>query len=121
MYVIPKKVTIKDLFFNYASLALLTLMFLNIYRLFLMAIPDKVSLILSILKLLFAEPVLLRLLILILLLIYGMLSFLLSHLVISLVHNLLNSLFIKPCSPLWLKELCHEIQPNKEITKWPLN
>ena len=41
-------------------------MFLNIHRLFLMAIPDKVSLILSILKLLFAEPVLLRLLILIL-------------------------------------------------------
>ena len=46
-------------------------MFLNIHRLFLMAIPDKVSLILSILKLIFAEPVLLRLLILILLLIYG--------------------------------------------------
>ena len=79
-------------------------MFLNIHRLFLMAIPDKVSLILSILKLIFAEPVLLRLLILILLLIYGTLSILLSHLVVSLalVHNLLNSLFIKPCSPLWL-------------------
>ena len=77
-------------------------MFLNIRRLLLMAIPDKVSLILSILKLLFAEPVLLRLLILILLLIYGILSVLLSHLVVSLVHNLLNSLFIKPCSPLWL-------------------
>ena len=42
-------------------------MFLNIRRLFLMAVPDKVSLILSILKLLFAEPVLLRLPILILL------------------------------------------------------
>ena len=83
-------------------LALLTLMFLNIHRLFLMAIPDKVSLILSILKILFAEPVLLRLLILILFLIYGILSVLLSHLVVSLVHNLLNSLFIKPCSPLWL-------------------
>ena len=69
-------------------------MFLNIHRLFLMAIPDKVSLILSILKLIFAEPVLLRLLILILLLIYGILSVLLSHLVVSLVHN--------PCSPLWL-------------------
>ena len=40
-----------------ASLALLTLMFLNIHRLFLMAVPDKV--ILSIFKLLFAEPVLL--------------------------------------------------------------
>ena len=39
-----------------ASLALLTLMFLNIHRLFLMAVPDKV--IFSILKLLFAEPVL---------------------------------------------------------------
>ena len=77
-------------------------MFLNIRRLLLMAIPDKVSLILSILKLLFAEPVLLRLLILILLLIYGILSVLLSHLVVSLVHNLLSSFFIKPCSPLWL-------------------
>ena len=40
-----------------ASLALLTLMFLNTHRLFLMAVPDKV--ILSIFKLLFAEPVLL--------------------------------------------------------------
>ena len=38
-------------------MALLTLMFLNIHRLFLMAGPDKV--ILSIFKLLFAEPVLL--------------------------------------------------------------
>ena len=27
---------------------------------------------------------------------------LLSHLVVSPVHNLLNSFFIKPCSPLWL-------------------
>ena len=63
-------------------MALLTLMFLNIHRLFLMAIPDKVkiSLILAILKLFFAEPVLLRLPILILLLIYGILSVLLSHL-----------------------------------------
>ena len=34
--------------------------------------------------------------------IYGILSVLLSHLVVSLVHNLLNILFIKPCSPLWL-------------------
>ena len=106
MYVFPKKVTILRIYSlttcTNASLALLTLMFLNIHRLFLMAIPDKVSLILSILNLLFAEPVLLRLLILILLLIYGILSVLLSHLVVSLVHSLLNSLFIKPCSPLWL-------------------
>ena len=58
-------------------MALLTLMFLNIHRLFLMAIPDKVSLILAILKLFFAEPVLLRLPILMLLLIYGILSVLL--------------------------------------------
>ena len=43
-----------------------------------MAIPEKVSLILSILKVLFAEPVLLRLLILILLLSYGILSVLLK-------------------------------------------
>ena len=63
-------------------------MFLNIHRLFLISIPDKVSLILSILNLLFAEPVLLRLLISVLLLIiYGILSVLLSHLVVSLVHN----------------------------------
>ena len=106
MYVFPKKVTILRIYSlttcTNASLALLTLMFLNIHRLFLMAIPDKVSLILSVLNLLFAEPVLLRLLILILLLMYGILSVLLSHLVVSLVHNLLNSLFIKPCSPLWL-------------------
>ena len=46
-------------------------MFLNIRRLFLMAIPDKVSLIISILKLLFAAPALLRLAVLILLLSYG--------------------------------------------------
>ena len=67
-----------------------------------MAVPEKVSLILSVLKVLFAEPVLLRFLILILLLSYGILSVLLSHLVVSLVHNLLSSFFIKPSSPLWL-------------------
>ena len=43
---------------------------------------------------------------------YGILSALLSHLVVSLVHNLLSSLFIKPCSPLWVipmrwKDLAH--------------
>ena len=84
------------------SLALWTSMFLNIHRLLLMAIPEKVSLILSILKLLFAKPVLLRLPILIFLLSSGILFVLLSHLVVSLVYNLLSSLFIKPCSPLWL-------------------
>ena len=83
-----------------ASLVLLTLMFLNIHRLFLTAVPDKV--ILSILKLLFAEPVTLRLPILILLLSYGILLVHLSPLVVSLLRNLLSSLFIKPCSPLWL-------------------
>ena len=53
------------------SLALLTLLFLNIHRLFLTAVPDKV--ILSILKLLFVEAVLLRFPILIVLLSYGIL------------------------------------------------
>ena len=83
-------------------MALRTSMFLNIHRLLLMAIPEKVSLVLSILKLLFAKPVLLRLPILIFLLSYGILFVLLSHLVVSLVYNLLSSLFRKPCSPLWL-------------------
>ena len=49
-----------------ASLVLLTLMFLNIHRLFLTAVPDKV--ILSILKVIFAEPVLVRFPVLIVLL-----------------------------------------------------
>ena len=75
-------------------------MFLNIHRLFLTAVQDKV--ILSILKLLFAEPVLLRLPILIVLLSYGILFVHLSPLVVLLVSNLLSSLFIKLCSPLWL-------------------
>ena len=75
-------------------------MFLNIHRLFLTAEPDKV--ILSILKFLFAEPVLLRLPILIVLLSYGILFVHLSPLVVLLVSNLLSSLFIKLCSPLWL-------------------
>ena len=51
---------LKDLVFYYkinVSLALLTLMFLNIHRLFFTAVLDK--LILTILKLLFVEPVLL--------------------------------------------------------------
>ena len=75
-------------------------MFLNIHRLFLTAVQDKV--ILSILTLLFAEPVLLRLPILIVLLSYGILFVHLSPLVVLLVSNLLSSLFIKLCSPLWL-------------------
>ena len=54
------------------------------------------------LKLLFAEPVLLRLPILIVLLSYGILFVHLSPLVVSPVRNLLSSLFIKLCSPLWL-------------------
>ena len=58
--------------------------------------------ILSTLKLLFAQPVLLRLPILILLLSYGILFIHSSPLVVSLVRNLLSSLFIKLCSPLWL-------------------
>ena len=58
--------------------------------------------ILSTLKLLFAQPVLLRLPILILLLSYGILFVHSSPLVVSLVCNLLSSLFIKLCSPLWL-------------------
>ena len=53
------------------SLALLTLLYLYIHRLFFTALPDKV--ILSILKLLFAEPVPLRFPILIVLLSYGIL------------------------------------------------
>ena len=60
------------------------------------------SIILSILKPVFAEPVLLRLPILIVLLSYRILFVHLSPLVVSLVHNLLSSLFIKLCSPLWL-------------------
>ena len=68
-------------------------MFLNIHRLFLTAVQDKV--ILSILKLLFEEPVTLRLPILIVLLSYGILLVHLSPLVVSLVRNLLSSLFIK--------------------------
>ena len=84
------------------SLTLLTLK--NVLEhtslLFLTAVPDKV--ILSILKLLFAEPVLLRLPILIVLLSYGILFVHLSPLVVLLVSNLLSSLFIKLCSPLWL-------------------
>ena len=75
-------------------------MFLNIHRLFLTAVPEKV--ILSILKLLFAEPVLLRLPILIVLLSYRILFVHLSPLVVLLVSNLLSSLFIRLCSPLWL-------------------
>ena len=75
-------------------------MFLNIHRLFPTAVQDKA--ILSILKLLFAEPVLLRLPILIVLLSYGILFVHLSLLVVLLVSNLLSSLFIKLCSPLWL-------------------
>ena len=75
-------------------------MFLNIHPLFLTAVQDKI--ILSILKLLFAEPVLLRLPILIVLLSYGILFVHLSPLVALLVSNLLSSLFIKLCSPLWL-------------------
>ena len=75
-------------------------MFLNIHRLFLTDKPDKV--ILSILKVLFAEPVLLRLPILIVLLSYGILFVHLSPLVVLLVSNLLSSLFIKLCSPVWL-------------------
>ena len=75
-------------------------MFLNIHRLFLTAVPDKV--VLSILKLLFADPVLLRLPILIVLISYKILFVHLSPLVVSLVSNLLSSLFIKLCSPLWL-------------------
>ena len=60
------------------------------------------STILSILKLVFAEPVLLRLPIFIVLLSYGILFAHLSPLVVSVVRNLLSSLFIKLCSPLWL-------------------
>ena len=77
-------------------------MFLNIPRLFLTAVPDKVSLILSILKLLFAEPLLLGPPILIVLQSYGILFVHLSPLLFSLVRLLLSSLFIKLCSPLWL-------------------
>ena len=77
-------------------------MFMNVHRLCLTAQPDKV--ILSILILLFAEPVLLRFPILIVLPNYGILSVLLSQLVVSLVYNLLSSLYIKLCSPLWLTE-----------------
>ena len=77
-------------------------MFLNIHRLFLMAVPDKV--ILSIFKLLFAEPVLLieaSFLIVLSLLSYGIESVLLRHLVVSLVYNFLSIFFfIKLCSPL---------------------
>ena len=58
--------------------------------------------ILSTLKPLFAQPVLLRLPIFILLLSYGILFVHLSPLVVSLVRNLLSSLFTKLCSPLWL-------------------
>ena len=79
-----------------ASLALLTLMFLNTHRLFLMAVPDKV--ILSIFKLLFAEPVLLieaSFLIVLSLLSYGIESVLLRHLVVSLVYNFLSIFFYK--------------------------
>ena len=84
---------------------------MNVHRLCLTAVPDKV--ILSILRLLFADPVLLRLPILIVLLNYGILSVLLSHLVVSPAYNLLSSLYIKLCSPLWLKsmrwkDLAHE-------------
>ena len=75
-------------------------MFLNIHPLFLTAVQDKI--ILSILKLLFAEPVLLRPPIFIVLLSYGILFVHLSPLVVLLVSNLLSSLFIKLCSPLWL-------------------
>ena len=60
------------------------------------------SIILSILKLVFAEPVLLRLPILIVLLSYGILFVHLSPVVVSIVCNLLSSLFIKLCSLLWL-------------------
>ena len=74
-----------------ASLVLVTLMFLSIHRLFLTAVPDKV--ILSILKVIFAEPVLVRLPILIVLLSWGILFVRLSPLVVSLVRNLLSSLF----------------------------
>ena len=64
---------LKDLFLTTnASLALLTLMFLNINRLFLTAVPDKV--ILSVM-LKTPEPVLLRLPILIVLLSYGLVLF----------------------------------------------
>ena len=62
-------------------------MFLNIHRLFLMAVPDKV--ILSIFKLLFAEPVLL-----IEASYFGIVSVLLRHLVVSLVYNFLSSFFL---------------------------
>ena len=57
-------------------------MFMNEHRLCLTAVPDKV--ILSILRLPFAEPVPLRLPILIVLLNYGILSVLLSHLVVNI-------------------------------------
>ena len=61
------------------------------------------SIILSILKLVFAGPVLLRLPILIVLLSYGILFVHLSPVVVSLICNLLSSLFIKLCSLLlWL-------------------
>ena len=77
----------------------MTLMFLNIHRLFLTAVPDQV--ILSILKLLFAEPLLFRLPILIVLQSYAILFVELSPLLFSLVRHLFSSLFIKLCSPLW--------------------
>ena len=61
------------------------------------------SIILSILKLVFAGPVLLRLPILSVLLSYGILFVHLSPVVVSLICNLLSSLFIKLCSLLlWL-------------------
>ena len=61
------------------------------------------STILSILKLVFAGPVLLRLPMLIVLLSYGILFVHLSPVVVSLICNLLSSLFIKLCSLLlWL-------------------
>ena len=61
------------------------------------------SIILSILKLVFAGPVLLRLPMLIVLLSYGILFVHLSPVVVSLICNLLSSLFIKLCSLLlWL-------------------
>ena len=73
-------------------MALLTLKnVLEHTSLFLTAVPDKVILI--ILKLLFAEPVLLRLPILIVVLSYAILIVHLSPPVVPLVSNLLSSLF----------------------------
>ena len=76
----------------------MTSMFQNIRLLFLTVVQDK--LILSILKLLFAEPELSRLPSLIVLLTYQILSVRLSPLVFSLVRNLLSSLLTKLYSPL---------------------